>query len=180
MMPLSLPSSSRRRPVLGTAAVEADAVRPARLAAGRIQRHRTAGRAGLLRIALHRYSGLRWIAAAGAAVVAFSVLDSGPADSGADTLSDTDAMLAEKRLASRLPTATRGVSIPTAVGTLAPGDRVDVHEVESGIPVVSNVLVVGVTEEDTLIAVPRGQVGAVVDSMAAGGVILVLVPGAEL
>ena len=146
---------------------------------GRMEMRAAASRAGLLQTALYRYSSLRWVAAAGAAAAAFLALNSSPIDSDVGMASGTAMTLEQEQLAARLPTATRGVSIPTASGVLVPGDRVDVHGVLTGSPVVNGALVVEVTAEDTLIAVPRERVDAVVESMADGGVMLVLVPPAD-
>ena len=141
----------------------------------------TAGRSvtltGLLQTLRYRYHSFRWIAAGGAAVAVFLALNSDPQGTDPATdLSDPTNILDQERLASRLPAETRGVTIPTSSEVLTPGDYVDVHEVSTGTAVVGNVLVVEVTEDDTLIAVPTERIDTVVDSMTTGGVILVLVP----
>ena len=132
--------------------------------------------AGLLQTFLHRHRALRWAAACGAAIAAFAVLSSDPSNSGIAELSDTRELLAREELAARLPAATRGMSVPADGGALAPGDYVDVHASSTGAAVARNVLVVEVSGGDTVIAVPVDQVGAMVESLANDGVILVLVP----
>lgn len=131
---------------------------------------------GLLQTFLHRHRALRWIAACGAAVAAFAALASGPSDSGVAGLSDARELLAREELAARLPTATRGVSVPAVGGAVAPGDYVDVHANSTGAAVATNVFVVEATGDDTVIAVPVDRVGAVVEALANDGVMLVLVP----
>ena len=131
---------------------------------------------GMLQTALHRHRGLRWAAACGAAIATFSALSPDSSDSGAADRSSTEAMLAQEKLAARLPTATRGVSVPSDGGMLQPGDYVDVHATRTGAAVAANVLVVEAIDDSTVIAVHADHVDAVVASLADGGVMLVLVP----
>ena len=131
---------------------------------------------GWLQIVRYRYRGVRWIAAAGAAATAFISLQTGPSHNSTVSQIDSFDMLDQSRLSIRLPDDTRGMAVPTDSDVFMPGDRVDVHAVRTGKAKVNDVLVVEVTDDDTVIAVPADQVAAVIDSLTTGGVILTLVP----
>ena len=133
---------------------------------------------GWLRIVLYRYRGVRWIAAAGAAIISFISLQANPSYDSTTSQSDPFAALEQSQLSMLLPDGTRGMAVPTDSDVFAPGDRVDVHAVRTGKAVVDNALVIEITDDDTLISVPADQVSAMVDSLTTGGVILALVPQA--
>ena len=131
---------------------------------------------GWLRIVLYRYRGVRWMAAAGAAIITFITLQTDPAYNGNGSQSESFMVLEQPQLSMRLPDGTRGMAVPTDSDVFTPGDRVDVHAIRTSKVVVDDVLVIEVTDDDTMIAVPTDRVGAVVDSLTTGGVILALVP----
>lgn len=135
---------------------------------------------GLIQLARYRYRGVRWIVAIGAAAAAFLALNYNSSEPASNILPNSAQTLNEEKLAARLPATTRGVSIPTTSEIFMPGDYVDVHEISTGKIVVSNALLVEVTSEDTVVAIPTGQVDAVVDAVTTGGIMLVLVPRSAL
>ena len=132
---------------------------------------------GWLQMMRHRHRGVRWIAAAGAAAAAFVALSSdGANDRSASEIAPTAAQ--QSGPAARLPPLTRGVPVPVDGAAFAVGDIVDIHEIRTGGAVVRDALVVGVSDEEAVVAVPAEQVDALVDALTTGGVILVLVPRA--
>lgn len=139
----------------------------------RISRARSA--ASRLHILLHRYRAIRWVAATAAAAAVFAVLTSDNADDGAPPGDPADA-LESASSAARLPPGTRGMAIPDPGTAFAAGDLVDVHEVRTGSRVVREALVIEITEDAALVAVPTGSVDALVDALTTGGVMLALVP----
>ncbi len=139
----------------------------------RISRARSA--ASQLQILLHRYRAIRWVAATAAAAAVFAVLTSDNADNGTPS-GDPENALESAPAAARLVPGTRGVTIPDPGTAFAAGDLVDVHEVRTGSLVVREALVIEVTEDAALVAVPTGSVDALVDALTTGGVILALVP----
>lgn len=127
---------------------------------------------GWIQTMLHRRRGVRWVAAAGAAVAVFVVLGSDdPSTGGPEVLAIQPAGPVD-----RLPPDTRGVPVPGGNPAFNPGDMVDIHEIRTGAAVVVDATVVMAGEDDTIVAVPVDQVDAMVDALTTGGVILVLVP----
>ena len=131
--------------------------------------------AGWLQTLRFRYRAIRWIAAAGAAIAAFTALSSNTADPGGASEPDPEALLSQQP-AERLPPLTRGVTIPEAGATLRVGDTVDVHEIRTGAPVAVGALIVDVADEDAVVAVPAELGDPLVDALTTGGVIVALVP----
>ena len=142
----------------------------------------TAGRgrsaAGWLQTFLYRYRAIRWLAAAGAAVAAFSALSSRPPDDGGAADAGEAAKLEQDQTAARLPASTRGVAVPVESTAFLTGDRVDAHAARTGAAVVRAALVVDVAEDEIVVAVPADNVDALVDALTTGGVVLALVPQA--
>lgn len=131
------------------------------------------GTVARLRIMLYRHRWLRWAAAAGAALVVLATLaddPSGPASAPAATAPPGPAAL--------LPPGTRGVPIPVDSEVFAAGDTVDVHAILDGTAVVQSALIVDVSQDEVVVAVPGDQVDAAVDALTTGGVVLVLVSDA--
>lgn len=133
--------------------------------------------AGLLQTMLHRRRGIRWAAAAGAAVAVLMALS----DDGSDgrPLDPPPAAAQQQGPADRLAPATRGVPVPVEGVALRVGDAVDVHAVLTGAAVAHGAPVIDSADEEAVVAVPVEQVDAVVDALTTGGVILVLVPHAS-
>ena len=132
--------------------------------------------AGLLQTMLHRRRGIRWVAAAGAAVAVLMALG----DDGSDgrPLDPTPVGPPQQGPADRLAPATRGVPVPVEGVALRVGDIVDVHAVLTGAAVAHGALVIDSGGEEAVVAVPVERVDAMVDALTTGGVILVLVPRA--
>ena len=116
--------------------------------------------------------GLRWAAAIGAAVSVFVALGS----NGAENRVPIDEPASIASPAHRLAPATRGVPVPADGAQFRVGDVVDVHEIRTGDAIAHAVTVVDVQDDHTVVAVPAERVGAAVDALTTGGVILVLVP----
>ena len=66
--------------------------------------------------------------------------------------------------------------VPVDSTVFAVGDAVDVHAVLDGAAVVLGAPVVLATTDEVILAVPSDRVHAIVDALATGGVMLVLVP----
>ena len=131
--------------------------------------------AGWLHRLLHHRRGLRWAAAIGAAVSVFVALGSGGSENRVPI--DGPASIARQSSpAHRLAPATRGVPVPADGVEFQTGDVVDVHEIRTGDAIAHAATVVAVQDEHTIVAVPAERVGATVDALTTGGVILVLVP----
>lgn len=131
------------------------------------------GAFGRLRTLLYRYQGLRWVAAAGAALVVFVTLsdqDSGDSCIVADVAAESPGPQAP------LADDARGVPVPADTATLAVGDSVDVHAVIDGAVIVRSAAVSRVTESRAVVAVPVERAETVVEALTTGGVILVLAP----
>lgn len=148
-----------------------------------------------LRTTRRRVRGLRWLAAAAAALCAFAVLSSAAApdlaqqadqarQSDTSPQSDPPAEAAAGGVSGSgygtepallLPPASRGVVVPVQSPVFTVGALVDVHEVRSSTLIVAAAGVVGSIENEVLIAVEPQQVSAVVDALTTGGVVLVLV-----
>ena len=130
---------------------------------------------GRLRTLLYRHRSLRWAAAVGASVAAFMALRApAPSEPGEDC-----ALVAAAQAtgpADVLPASARGVPVPNDSSALAVGDVVDVHAVLGGAAIVRDAVITGHHDNEAVVAVPAERVGSVVDALAAGGVVLVLVP----
>lgn len=123
----------------------------------------------------YRYRGLRWAAAAGAAVCVLLVLGSAGSERPGTGLDEAGSGPAG-RSASRLPEGTRGVVVDAAWDGFETGDAVDVHAASTGQRVVAEAEVVYSSGGEAVIAVRPDQVAAVIGAVAGGGVTLVLAP----
>ncbi len=84
---------------------------------------------------------------------------------------------ASSAVAARLPADTRGIVIPA--GEFDPfviGDRTDLFDLLDGRPLVREALVVDTSATTITVAIGSDRIGIVVESLAAGGVVAVLVP----
>lgn len=123
----------------------------------------------------YRCRGLRWAAAAGAAMCVLLVLGSAGSEQSGVGLDGAGSGPAG-RSASRLPEGTRGVVVDAAWDGFEAGDAVDVHASRTGRRVVDGAEVVYSSGGEAVIAVRPDQVAAVIDAIADGGVTLVLAP----
>lgn len=122
----------------------------------------------------YRCRGLRWAAAAGAAVCVLLVLGSAGSEQSAGL--DEAGSGPAGRGASRLPEGTRGVVVDAAWDGFKAGDAVDVHATSTGRLVVAGAEVVYSSGGEAVVAVGPDQVTAVIDAIADGGATLVLAP----
>lgn len=84
---------------------------------------------------------------------------------------------APSEVTARLPADTRGVVIPAGeTDPFVVGDRVDLYDLLDGRPLERDALVVAVEATTITVAVRSDRTGTVVASLAAGGVVAVLVP----
>ncbi len=120
---------------------------------------------------LYRHRWLRWAAAGAAALAVLAAVSDDPSG-------PTPAATAAPPTgpAGLLPPHTRGVPVPVDSAMFAVGDAVDVHAILDGAAVVLGAPVVETGEGEVVVAVPTERVGATVDALTTGGVILVLVP----
>ena len=119
----------------------------------------------------YRCRGLRWVAAAGAAMCVLIVLGSSspePPEAGLGQSGTSSA--------SRLPDGTRGVIVDAAWNGFEAGDIVDVHAVSTGQRIVAEAEVTDATSGEAVIAIQPDQVPAVITAIATRGVTLVLAP----
>ena len=130
---------------------------------------------GRIQAMLYRHRWVRWVVAGGAALTVVVSLRGAPTSPTPSPIEVT-----QPGPAGLLPPGTRGVPIPAASQVFAAQDRVDVHAVLDGTAVVRGALIVDATEDEVVVAVPDEQVDAAVDALATGGVMLVLVPSAQL
>ena len=119
----------------------------------------------------YRCRGLRWAAAAGAAICMLLVLSSANEEQ-----STTKPEQSSTNPATRLPAGTRGVVVDAAWEGFKAGDIVDVHTVSTGQRIVANAEVVDAASGEAIIAVQPDQVAEVITAKATGGVTLVLAP----
>lgn len=138
----------------------------------RLPQGRGRGALARLQILIYRHQGVRWLAAAGAALAAFVALNTGDAPE-VNGIADGET---SSGVLTRLPRATRGVPVPIDEAVLAAGDVVDLHAVFDSSVVASSALVSVTSKDHAIVAVPVEQVTAVVDAITTGGVIPVLVP----
>ena len=119
----------------------------------------------------YRCRGLRWAAAAGAAICVLLVLGSAN-----DEPSEARPEQSDANPATRLPASTRGVVVDAAWEGLKAGDIVDVHATTTGQRIVPEAEVLNAASGEAVIAVQPDQVAAVITATATGGVTLVLAP----
>ena len=119
----------------------------------------------------YRCRGLRWAAAAGAAICVLLVLGSANGEQ-----STTEPEQSSTNPATRLPHGTRGVIVNATWDRFKAGDIVDVHAVSTGQRIVAKAEVLDAASGETVIAVRPDQVAAVITATATGGVTLVLAP----
>ncbi len=120
--------------------------------------------AGWLRIVIHRYRFVRFVAAAVAALMVFSAV-------GTNSVPEVDL-----GAAAQLGEDARGVAVANQSTVFEVGDLVDVHELRSGNAVVRSAVVIANGERETLIGVPAELVSVIVNAVMEGGVLLTLVP----
>lgn len=139
--------------------------------------HPGRGRAaiGWFQTARYRCRGLRWAAAAGAAICVLLVL--GSANENQSTTdpeqSNTNSSTGS---ATRLPDGTRGVIVNAPWNGFKAGDIVDIHATTTGQRIVAKAKVVDAASDEAVIAVQPDQVPAVITATSTGGVTLVLAP----
>ena len=119
----------------------------------------------------YRCRGLRWAAAAGAAICVLLVLGSANEEQ-----STTEPEHSGTNSPTRLPHGTRGVIVNAAWDGFKTGDIVDIHATTTGQRIVPGAEVVDAASGETVIAVRPDQVTAVITAKATGGVTLVLAP----
>lgn len=119
----------------------------------------------------YRCRGLRWAAAAGAAICVLLVLGSANEEQ-----STTRPEQSSANPATRLPASTRGVIVDAAWDGFKANDIVDVHAVSTGHRIVAKAKVLDAASGEAVIAVQPDQVAAVITAKATGGVTLVLTP----
>ena len=119
----------------------------------------------------YRCRGLRWAAAAGAAICVLLVLSSAN-----ENQSTTAPEQSNTSPTTQLPAGTRGVIVNTTWNGLKTGDTVDIHATTTGQRIVAKAEVVDAASNEAVIAVQPNQVPAVITAEAAGGVTLVLAP----
>ena len=129
---------------------------------------------GRIQAMLYRHRWVRWAAAGGAALTVVVSLHRTPADPAPSPVE-----IMPPGPAGLLPPGTRGVPVPATSQVFAAQDWVDVHAVLDGAAVVRNAVIVDVSENEVVVAVPGDRVDATVDALATGGVMLVLVPSAQ-
>ena len=129
---------------------------------------------GRIQAMLYRHRWVRWAAAGGAALTVVVSMRGTPTDPPPSPVE-----IVPPGPAGLLPPGTRGVPVPATSQVFAAQDRVDVHAVLDGTAVVQNAVIVDVSEDEVVVAVPDDQVDATVDALATGGVMLVLVPSAQ-
>lgn len=135
--------------------------------------HPGRGRAaiGWFQTTRYRCRGLRWAAAAGAAICVLLVLGSAN-----ENQSTTGPEQSNTNSATRLPDGTRGVIVNAPWNGFKTGDTVDIHATTTGQRIVAKAKVVDAASDEAVIAVQPDQVPAVITADAAGGVTLVLAP----
>ena len=135
--------------------------------------HPGRGRAaiGWFQTTRYRCRGLRWAAAAGAAICVLLVLSSAN-----ENQSKTDPEQSNTNSTTRLPADTRGVIVNAPWNGFKAGDIVDIHATTTGQRIVAKAKVVDAASDEAVIAVQPNQVPAVITADAAGGVTLVLAP----
>lgn len=135
--------------------------------------HPGRGRAaiGWFQTTRYRCRGLRWAAAAGAAICVLFVLSSAN-----ENQSTTDPEQSNTSGTTRLPAGTRGVIVNAPWNGFKTGDTVDVHATATGQRIVAKAKVVDAASDEAVIAVQPDQVPAVITAKATGGVTLVLAP----
>ena len=119
----------------------------------------------------YRCRGLRWAAAAGAAICMLLVLSSANGEQ-----STTEPEQSGINSPTRLPDGTRGVIVNATWEGFKTGDIVDVHATTTGQRIVPEAEVLDAASGETVIAVQPDQVAAVITAKATGGVTLVLAP----
>ena len=135
--------------------------------------HPGRGRAaiGWFQTTRYRCRGLRWAAAAGAAICVLLVLGSANENQSTTALEQSNTSPT-----TRLPDNTRGVIVNATWDGFKPGDTVDIHATTTGQRIVTKAKVVDATSDEAVIAVQPDQVPAVITAKATGGVTLVLAP----
>ena len=135
--------------------------------------HPGRGRAaiGWFQTARYRCRGLRWAAAAGAAICVLLVLSSANENQSTTALEPPSTSPT-----TRLPAGTPGVIVNAPWNGFKTGDTVDIHATTTGQRIVTKAEVVDAASNEAVIAVQPNQVPAVITAEAAGGVTLVLAP----
>lgn len=123
----------------------------------------------------YRCRGLRWAAAAGAAICVLLVLSSANEEQST-TEPEHSGTNSATRPASQLPAGTRGVIVNATWEGFKAGDIVDVHSTSTGQRIVAKAEVLDAASGEAIIAVQPDQVAAVITAKATGGVTLVLAP----
>ena len=139
--------------------------------------HPGRGRAaiGWFQTTRYRCRGLRWAAAAGAAICVLLVLGSANENQSTTALEQSNTSPTTPP-ASQLPAGTRGVIVNAPWNGFKTGDTVDVHATATGQRIVAKAKVVDAASDEAVIAVQPDQVAAVITAKATGGVTLVLAP----